>query len=207
MPKIVVFYDGYNDVGLLCDRGIADSLNSTAKDISMRAKMSEREKHDGLYVNLVAPIVALAIEVNQSDVGANQFSCGKNKERAELVAETMVRNWEIARTLVEANGGRFFAFLQPNAFVGHPRTDYMPDGVSERWRIREQATPDFTAVYPLIRAKLAARASTWATDVTDAFDGDEMFYIDSVHVVPKGNAIIAKRMFERITHATQQAAN
>ena len=52
-------------------------------------------------------------------------SCSNNPARAEAVAELIVRNMEMGRALVTSYGGKFYAFLQPNAYVGKPRIDQL----------------------------------------------------------------------------------
>jgi hypothetical protein len=146
----------------------------------------------GYRDELVTPLVRRVRRVLGSDRQVkDEWACDRDPARAEQVAETLVRNWELARLLVERWGGRFHAFLQPVAYVGSPRLDHLEiDHAGEG--------AQFRAVYPLIRAKLAERGASWASDLSAAFDGDAYLYIDDCHVSPRGNEIIASAMLAAI---------
>ena len=120
--------------------------------------------------------------------------------RAEQVAENLVRNWEMAALLVEAFGGRFYAFLQPVSYLGSPRFDHL----DVKYSINAE---QFPIVYPIILDKLAERRVAWFTDLSDSFDVDEYLYIDDVHVSRNGNEIIARSMLERIAAGGMEQAN
>ena len=121
----------------------------------------------------------------------NHHVCHSDAERAEAVADVLVRSWSIANLLVTGHGGRFYAFLQPVAYIGEPRLDHLELG-------RELAPDQFRAVYPLVREKVAERGMDYVFDLTDAFDVDEYLYIDDAHVTRPGNEIIARRMLDVI---------
>jgi hypothetical protein len=200
-PKTVIFYSGVNDVQILCNKGFTSSVNGHHEEQHLQEMVSERQKRkttSQIYLYLVKPIIEAFGPGGDVVEGQGEYVCARDKAKAEAVAETLVRGWEIAHQLVASYDGRFFAFLQPVAFIGHPRLDHL--------KLKRDAAADFLAVYPLIRARLAARGDDWATDISDTFDRDEYIYVDSVHVSRNGNALVAARIRDRIAAAPGSAA-
>jgi hypothetical protein len=198
-PKTVVFYDGVNDVQILCNQGFTHTVNGHHEEQHLREMVADRQsrKSSRVYYYLIDPIVE-AFGFGDHPAG-REYICALDKAKAQAVAETLVRNWEIAHQLVTAYGGRFFAFLQPVAFVGHPKIDYL--------KLRRDSEADFLAVYPLIKKRLAERGDDWATDVSDLFDRDEAIFVDDAHVSANGNALVAARMRDRIAAGPVSSAN
>jgi hypothetical protein len=192
LPEAVVFYDGYNHIWTHCNYAVTRSLSGHMAEPQLRRALAEKPPWGYAFDEIVTPLVRRVRRVLGSDrQGKDEWACDRDPARAEQVAETLVRNWELARLLVERWGGRFHAFLQPVAYVGSPRLDHLEiDHAGEG--------AQFRAVYPLIRAKLAERGASWASDLSAAFDGDAYLYIDDCHVSPAGNEIIARAMRERV---------
>ncbi len=185
-PEHVVFYEGFNDVGVYCNRAMTTRLNSHIQEQRFQSALDRTAKQDYLRNMIQVPISFLKriiIGKNRKYIG----SCGNDPGRARAVAETFVRTMEMAQTLVSANGGRFHGFLQPHAYIGKPRVDQLnleepPDGPGAQ----------FAAVYPIILQEMVARGHTWFTDLSRALDGDDYLLIDNVHINSKGNARIAR---------------
>jgi hypothetical protein len=78
------------------------------------------------------------------------------------------------------------AILQPTAYVGHPRVDYLKGELEGN--LRDWMQP----VYAILRR--AARRTPWIYDLTSAFDRPDRLYIDSVHTTVAGNEIIARKV-------------
>ena len=153
------------------ERALADRVASYAMRAAARGAFPDKDLlsyllFDGAYTNRLV------------DLG-----------RADAVAAMMVETWDMARLLVEARGGQFYLFLQPNAYVGKPNISYLKLDGRRAGRDRQ-----FNAVYPLVRRKLEERQAKWAHDVSGAFDGDQKFYIDDAHVAQRGNRIVAELM-------------
>jgi hypothetical protein len=102
------------------------------------------------------------------------------------VADALIQDWEMARKLTEAHGGRFIGILQPVAHFSATRKDHI--------RLADIQRKQFEAVYPLIRARMAGRPGLH--DLTGVLDRDEHIYIDFCHVSPNGNRYVAQRIVE-----------
>ncbi len=188
-PDVVIFYDGVNDAAFLCPKEIK-------KLPAHRLVPMYREK---LYVGKTAfvkevtgkifidNILGTIRQVTYKPAPNNTpYDCVSNPEKAEQIAEMMIKNWEMAQEIVTSRGGRFIAVLQPAAFIGQPRTDYL--------ELDPELGKNFQAIYALVQKKIAERNHQWIVDLTDKFDGDNYIYIDFCHVSPNGNEIIAKEM-------------
>lgn len=197
-PKIVVFYDGYNDIWVHCNLAVTRGFNGHHEERKMRPLLQRLKESSYTYGNLVKPTVDFFRGLGGKEKPKDDFACDHDGERADRVAETLIRNWEIAAELVAGYGGRFLAFLQPVAFIGRPKIDHIEASKELARQLRDDLAAQYKAVYPILRTKLATRKLEWASDLTDSFDRDEHIYIDSVHVSSNGYEVIAERMRDRI---------
>lgn len=196
-PEVVVFYEGFNDIWVHCDRAVTHRLNSHMQTRRFQSALDRTAEENYLYNTLIAPVVAFMVRVTNRDEAPHRPACSDDPAHARAVAEMFLRTLETAQAAVAASGGRFHAFLQPNAFVGSPRTDHLDlDG-----QRHESQRAQFEAVYPLIRERMRARGHDWLTDLSDALDGDAYLLIDHTHVTARGNALIAGRIREALDRA------
>lgn len=188
-PDVVVFYDGVNDAAFLCPKEIK----------KLPAHRLVPMYRDKLYVGKTAFVKEVAGKIFiENIIGVirkstykptpenTPYDCVSNPAKAEQIAEMMLKNWEMANEIVTKRGGRFVAVLQPAAFIGKPKTDYLV--------LDQELGKNFQVIYGLIKQKIAERNHTWIVDLSDRFDRDEHIYIDFCHVSPNGNAIIASEL-------------
>jgi hypothetical protein len=194
-PDVVVFYDGVNDAAFLCPKDITELP-------AHRLVPMYREK---LYVGKSATIKALLSDIFLKNIlktiqvvtykpspDRSPYDCVSDPEKAEEIAEMMVKNWEIAHEIVTARNGKFFAFLQPAAYIGNPKTDHL--------KLDEELGKNFQEIYKRIKTKIAQRNHAWIVDLSDKFDSNEYIYIDFCHVSPNGNEIIAKEISKALNN-------
>lgn len=182
-PRHVVFYDGANEVVIKCRAELG--FYSTSHEATIRARMHGAS----LSPQLISPSMELLGRGLRSLSGAREdkgYDCHDNEAKRKLIAANLVMDWQLARELVERNGGHFVAVLQPVSFTGAPRLDYLPDVVAAK-ALRLQ----YEAVYPEIRKQLA-EAGIRYLDLSRVLDGQEPLYIDFAHVSPRGNELIAR---------------
>ncbi|GIW41807.1 MAG: hypothetical protein KatS3mg076_2384 [Candidatus Binatia bacterium] len=205
-PDVVVFYDGANDVYHQCTR-LTDVVPGHARVNYLR----EAAKH-GRSVGLLRALralflehlIALSAEIQKLEFfrkargECSTFDCPCDEKKTDLIAQNLLANWQMAKILVEAHGGRFLPVLQPVAFEGRPYTKHLGSRLEKPFGIR----PTFRLVYEKIRERLASHPiRSSVLDLTGTFDGDRPFYIDFCHVSPEGNAIVARKIFEHL-HAS-----
>jgi hypothetical protein len=105
----------------------------------------------------------------------------------------------MARYIAEDDGARFFAFLQPVAFQSKTRLSQI-----EFKKRDAEVSKQFEAVYPLIRAKM--KESGIGIDLSGILDHDDYIYIDTCHVSPNGNRLIAEGIWKAMATAMQSSA-
>lgn len=186
---VVVFYDGVNDAAFLCPKVIKDLP-------AHRLVPMYREK---LYARKYAVVKALLFEIFAEDIlqviqrisappeaDNALYDCVSNPDKAEAIAEIMMKNWEMAHEIVTRRNGQFIAVLQPAAFIGNPRTDHL--------HLDKALGENLKKIYSLLRQKITERNHPWIVDLSHTFDGNEYIFIDFCHVSPNGNAIIAREI-------------
>lgn len=187
----VIFYDGVNDVAKQCRRKVDINSHEREKQINEALRsMSVGGMLSGLFADLFYRYTIKQIkEMKAGDVvKADRFRCHLDESYADLVAETMINNWKIARDIVKGRGGRFIAILQPVAYLSTTRKNAID--------LRQDLAPQYQAVYPKVKEKI--RGIDWIFDFGEVFDIDDYIYIDFCHVDNKGNRIIAERVSELI---------
>jgi len=193
-PHTVLFLTGFNEVWVHCNLAVTTRINGHMQERRIQAALDRTAKRRHLFNNFVAPLQVLIGGLVRRDRDLHIAGCSNDPGRAARVAEMIVRNLEIAEQIVRANGGRFHAFLQPTAYVGHPRVDYL-DLTGPK---HEGQRPEFAAVYPLIQSEITARQQPWLHDLSNALDGDEYLLVDHVHVTRRGNTILALRIRDEL---------
>jgi hypothetical protein len=196
---IVIFYDGVNDAAFLCPKVIKELP-------AHRLVPMYREK---LYAGKLAMVKELVVKMFVEDIlkviqkityrpapGNSPYDCTGNPEKAEAIADMMIKNWEMAHEIVTRRNGQFIAILQPAAFIGNPRTDHL--------ELDEEFGKNFQEIYTRLREKIAARNHPWIVDLSKKFDGDDYIFIDFCHVSPNGNEIIAREISDKVNNLKDQ---
>ncbi len=188
---VVIFYDGVNDAAFLCPEEIrelpAHRLVPMYRDHLYQGRTAIAK--DLIASVFIDNIMGLVRKVTYRPTPENSpYDCVRNPEKAEAIADMMIRNWELAHEIVTSRNGVFYAILQPAAFVGNPRTDHL--------ELDEELGKNFRAVYTHLRTKIAERNYPWIIDMAEAFNGRDYIFIDFCHVSPNGNEIIAKEISE-----------
>jgi hypothetical protein len=188
-----VFYDGANDVYVLCQ--IAASVNGHVEEAHMFDAMHWRTQNDqGVFRDMFFSGIlqfanVLSDKFRSMSHASPSQTCVGNPKRAKQIADAWWSNWLAARSILSDRGIPFLAVLQPVAGFGHPNISYL--------QTIEVAPAEYEAVYPLIREKMAAHKD-WTLDLSEVFDGDEPRFIDWAHVSPEANAVVADRMATRL---------
>jgi lysophospholipase L1-like esterase len=185
-PDIVVFYDGANDTTVHCNLGFGTTLNIHHETKKLEMLVRNFQSRSYLYRNFIVPAFDTFQRVTGYIRYPSEWACDRDVSRAAVVASHLVRNWEIARTLVESYGGQFIAILQPVTGVGKPKIDHLELDLAR--------AANYAAAYTQIRSLLRDREASWIWDMSDTFDVDRRLYIDHAHVVGEGNALVAARI-------------
>ena len=107
--------------------------------------------------------------------------------------KTLVNNWLIAKLIVEENGGKFFAVLQPSSFTGN-------NIFHENYEMtRSDCTKDiYNEMCEMIKKEVGNK--NWFLDLTNIFNNKGPYYFDGVHVNEMANEIISKEINDFINN-------
>jgi hypothetical protein len=194
-PTTVVFYDGFNEILAKCSRG--NDFFSHLSEKHIRDELEYEPTEVGYYLRSIkaaAKSVATGIFGRNPD-NKKVYDCNTNPQKADLVAEALLRDWAIAKYVAESNGARFFAFLQPVAFLSKTKLSQLSPE-----ELDAELGQQFETVYPLIRAKMKERGI--GIDMSGTMDLDDYFYVDICHLSPNGNRVIAEGMRKAMTTST-----
>jgi hypothetical protein len=184
-PDSVIFFDGGSDVAHKCRREL--DPDSHAYEVDINSALQLKRQSPSSFSYLFRPVTTLAGQLNGTIFRPElppDYDCDSSPAKAEAIAENLVRDWELAKQLVEANGGRFIAVLQPIAFFSKTRLQHL--------NLSPEMESQFRAVYPHIVQKLARSESFY--DLTHVLDVDEYVYIDFGHLSPRGSQLVAERL-------------
>jgi hypothetical protein len=195
-PAKVVFYDGVNDVATKCRR--ENDFFSHSNEQRLRDAFELEPTSFRYYMRSVLHAANNVSEkiFGTESAGQNFYDCASDPRKAMLIADALVGDWEIAKHVAETYGSRFFAFLQPVAFLSNTRLSHLS--------LDADFAKQYAAVYPLIRLKMKERGI--GIDMSAVLDRDEYFYIDFCHVSPNGNRVIAEAIKMAVTDPDSKAA-
>jgi hypothetical protein len=188
---VAVTYDGCNDFYTLCRKDTSINGHSHEADIARRLRPASFAA-DVLF-GAVREVVFYAWGRSLKAAGPPS-RCQDEPDGTERVARTLLNNWRVGKAIADSRGIEFHAILQPVAVVGSPNLshlEYLTDPAHSR-------STDYRAAYPIVQRWIREQNLDWIHDFTDAFDGEELIYIDGCHVNARGNEIIARRIDELI---------
>jgi hypothetical protein len=212
VPDLVVFYDGYNDMGsALINHRAGETYGELSRRLEFNAFNQWSSDHLSLYKQ------ALTLFVLNSGLGrlAEKLSSvtgrygGKMGQEAdpghgddwremEALQEQVVRTYLANKALVEAVGRSFgfrcLFFWQPSIWTKSRHTPYED---------RETGMPGEGNFMRGVNRRIESIASeTSIYDLSGVFgDSAEPYYIDEVHITGEGNRIVAQAMLSRILAA------
>lgn len=182
-----VSYEGCNDFYTLCRKDTSINGHSHEDDMARRLRPPSFAA-DALF-GALREVIFYAWGRSLKAAGPPS-RCQDDPDGAERVARTLVNNWKSAKAIADSRGIEFHAILQPVAVVGSPNLSHL-DYLEEESHSRSN---DYQRVYPIVQRLMREENAPWMHDFTDAFDGDELIYIDGCHVNARGNEIIARRI-------------
>ena len=195
-PDLVVFYDGINEVYFKCLRGHTHVSHGMESRINT---VLERNTKPSSFTAFLAPAWEVLNQLRSrltsavrdgTDTGRD---CDVNPKKSEQIAESLIRDWQLARRLVESYGGKFMAFLQPVFMFSQTPRDHLT-GRHFRSELRA-VQAHYDVVYPLIRQKVADSGEFY--DLVEILDGGQAVYVDVFHVSPRGNRRVAEEIRDR----------
>ena len=190
--RIVIFYDGVNDVLDKCQA--ENSGSGTAREQQIRATV---DLDDLSPLVAVRPALALIERIDNAldkSLMNSEYVCSEDPGRSEKIAQALVNDWVSADAIARVNGDRFIAILQPVAYLSNTRLEHL-GADSKEWK---KVARQYQAIYPAIR-RSAGEAGIEFVDLTHIHDYDEFIYIDFCHTSPNGNRTVAVAIAKLLT--------
>ena len=183
-PKIIIFYDGVNDVGK-CMKDL--KYFSTGQENVINSKLISRPYFENL---LIAPLKILEKVKNSFKNNQNTthiYDCDTNISKAENIAKIFVNNWMSIKLIAEENNIKFIPVLQPTIFTSTSNKDYLS---SETKSFRKE---QYEILYELIKKELNKRNFEYL-NLEHSLNKEENYFIDFSHLSPDGNMKIAREI-------------
>ena len=202
VEDVIIFYDGVNDVLHGCRS--ANGRFSDARTGFVRSILSQvdesgvvRDSKKSLgvmdYLGVILPNTiefvrqyrgVESIRHYRLDVAGEYTNMCEDAPYAETLVADLIKTWDSARVVAEANGSKFYAILQPNPYTSDVEQPYS----------YEEFERMIGMVYPIIIEK--ASGYSWFIDGSGWLDGHSDVYIDSCcHVNEQGNRILVEKMY------------
>ena len=191
-PDVVVFYDGVNEVWVKCRSEL--SAESHEREQQFRTILRRSFRADS-FSHYAAPLFAAASnvqrELNRSTPGED-YDCHRNPQKAQAIADNLIKDWEFAKKLVEWHGGKFVALLQPVVHFSRTPLEHI-----ESRALIERLRPAYETIYPLLRERVARHGGDF-NDIVSVVDDIGPVYTDWCHLTPAGNGRIADKIAELV---------
>ena len=187
-PDLVVFYDGVNEAWVKCRSEL--NPNSHEREHQFRTILRRSFIADS-FSHYFAPFFAVAGNVRRDfdrTSRGESYDCHTSPSKAQAITDNLIKDWELAKKLVEWHGGKFVGLLQPVVHFSRTPVEHIHSKA-----LIERLRPGYETIYPLLRDKVARMGGNFY-DLVSAVDVDEPVYTDFCHLTPKGNALVAERI-------------
>jgi hypothetical protein len=175
-PDIVVFYDGVNEVAAKCRAEVGP--HSTSREARFRQQIEAGVGTPAFYLLAVQKVFG-----RRAGPGERQYDCDTNPGKAEAIVAALLHDWQLARTISEARGIRFYGVLQPVSHFGRSRTEHL--------RLDAALARQYRHMYPRLAERVEREG---LPSVAGTLDADEFLYIDFCHLSPEGNRRVAAKL-------------
>lgn len=192
VPDLLISYDGVNDVLVASDegaaalhfnvRGLADKMEGVPPPLAARLRKSR-------FLSLLLPPLGQPTDSSMVS-GYRRLGLGADSLADRVVARYLDRN-RMMRALAREYGFDYAFFWQPVQL--RTKKTFIAEERLARRRAPQGLAELFDAVYS--RVQVIAPREDHLYDISNVFDGESRFiYVDLLHVVPEGNAMIVARM-------------
>ena len=204
---LVIFYDGVNDVVHKC-RSDQTYFSSQQEPIFSKQLNLDSNKASKTFATLTPTIEIFAKIFSKLKFGSSDknspaqmtpYNCDSDPAKADQIVRTMLLDWSLAKSMAQSQGNQFLPILQPVSYVGKPNLTYLP-GVANDEALRKQ----YAVIYSKLKEALVKEKIQYL-DLTNIFDGEELFYFDFCHVTPNGNKLVAQKINDYVLRNLKKA--
>ena len=186
---IAVFYEGFNDINKNYFR--KNPYHAHAQDMLFLDRTSNRIRliERLFYGNIKALFEFLNEDNLIESYNIYDKDCG-NHQTQELAQES-IKIWELAKNMVEKQGGKFILIVQPTAVTGNPNISHLKD-IIKKSDYEGGIGKGYRCIFPIFQDFCTKQENrNWAFDFTHIFDGKTYYFYDVVHVSANGNQKVA----------------
>jgi hypothetical protein len=202
----VVFYDGVNDILNLCrsenkvgEYGYTNYIREVLKSHGNKSPVYKFWEYiDFIFLQGTRSLIKLVRgQITNSSVKTDEYwdqtmNCDNQPQKAQQIASSLVKNWEIAHVIAQAQGIRFLGILQPVAFIKNPKLSHNLH-LNSKWN--NELRKQYEIVYPLIKSMMREDRYDFLLDYTDLLNINKDIYIDFCHLSKNGNMIIVEQLY------------
>jgi len=210
-PDVVLFYDGINDISVVTYGGAAGKIGPPFESFLSRVYSSKLTSYGSPIRDLwnhsdLARVLMRSDEIRSlvnRNLYTNSSPAPKAKELSQemergaaLAAEIYLNNLRTVRALGREYGFEPYFYLQPFPLLSKKKlTKIESDNFEQKRGGRNHKVIE--SFYNKIRNSAEFKNQSDSFDISDVFDGSEKeFFLDSEHVLPIGNELVAKRIVE-----------
>ena len=193
-PKVIIFYDGVNDVEHKCrsdSNFYATEYEQILQNIigDPEYTIHESFKHSK---KLFEPPLKIINYFKKSffkskNKIARKYDCDTNEEKRYQVVKSLVRNWQIVKSISDREKIKFIPILQPIAYTTKSKTEHLK--IKESDELKKQ----YKILYPEIKKELK-RLQFRYIDLEKSLNDDQYYFIDFCHLSPNGNMEIVNKI-------------
>ena len=198
-PELVVFYNGVNELSK-CEQSAEKNLRSNViQEDRLRDKFITIKDETKLtfkyYFSIPLEFFSNLInKVNRSKgtvklvANLNQDNGCSDINRVKEIAENIKQNWEIANSLVNSYGGKFYAILEPHITFNNSELYNFID-------LSEEESKNIKNIYQEIEKIMINK--TYFINFKNIFlnyKNDFPIFVDTHHTSPNGNLIAANEI-------------
>jgi hypothetical protein len=204
-PDVVVFYDGINEVNVVSFGGRVAGISPEAEVLLARGLENESRLLQDIVSSsaLVKGILSRIRPDSRSKRSGSEFAipAAEIDRYAGEIVHAYEENVRMVGALAREYGFSTYFFLQPYPLIAKKpltRTETVVTAPRRRFRPGEEKL--FARVYEMMRASEYLRSRGDFHDLQDVFAGEKAsIYIDSEHLLPPGNELIARAMSDAIS--------
>ena len=185
-PKIIIFYDGVNDLATGCKTEYNEIPVHSRQNMFSTYIKDKREiiNTNKIIKFLLEPYSGLQRKLSKKRSPENwNYDCIHDTKKANSVASHLVNNWYSAYLVSKANKARFIAILQP----------YNKNVISKEKEL-------FQKIYPLIKKLIKQKCLLDKEFCSTFVDGSKWinpnsnYFLDICHLIQEGNDVVAEKI-------------
>ncbi len=204
-PDLVIFYDGINDVEVVWEFGRPD-VHWDYPRIKNRVEAWDRARRGSFSYFLEAntfqflQLISPRLGIRPRGVVQRLGSASKIERAARAIADNYLQNVELVGTLAQRYGFKYAFFWQPAMYAEHkpltPEETRILRSQAQRFAGAETLYPP---TYDLMRTAHVPNLHY----IADIFNNQaNTLYIDTFHISPEGNRLVAARIYEILQQRT-----